>query len=198
MQIPFVAICLVAITFAGTVIAQATKPATRPTIAVGDDGFPSGHGTPEGVACDLARAFIKCDDTLFSKTCIRLYVRGKGPAAYAQFLKDTAASIKAAATQNPRGGPKTIAKVFAARHLSKDGPASYGYAIFGFQDVMFVDVGVLLQDGTPALNRTLVIQDNDGRWYVHPMPDASPLLSAGLNDEAPSERDFSDAYDVVK
>ena len=83
-------------------------------------------------------------------------------------------------------------------HLSKSGPASYGYASFDFQDVMFVDVGVFLEDDKPSLNRTLVIKDRDGLWYVHPMPDASPLLDMGLNDESRSERDFSDAYEVKK
>jgi hypothetical protein len=103
-------------------------------------------------------------------------------------------SRKKAATD----GPKSIGKVFAARHLNLGGPASYGYAAFGFQDVMFVDVGVMLPNDKLGLNRTLVIKDKNGRWYVHPMPDASLLLSAGLNDEAPSEHDFSEAYDVRK
>src|SRR5215469_9766556 len=156
---------------------------TKPKLKVAADGFPSGHNTPEGAACDLARAFIKCDTTLFTNTCIRLYAGGKGPASYALFLANTVTAMKAeAAKKEPSpGGPKSIGKVFAARHLSMDGPASYGYASFDFQDVMFVDVGVFLQDGGHALNRTLVIKDSDGKWYVHPMPGASPLLSSGLN-----------------
>ncbi|MEQ1752014.1 MAG: hypothetical protein ABL974_21515, partial [Prosthecobacter sp.] len=89
-------------------------------------------------------------------------------------------------------------KVFAARSLSKNGPASYGYASFSFQEVKFVDVGVFLHGDKRALNRTMVIKDKDGKWYVHPMPDVSPLLSAGLNDEAASEQDFSDAYEIQK
>jgi hypothetical protein len=96
------------------------------------------------------------------------------------------------------GGPKAIAKVFAARRLTRDGPASYGYAAFGFQDVVFVDVEAVLHNGERALNRTLVIRDKDGSWYVHPVPDVSPLLSMGLNEESASERDFSDGYDVVE
>ena len=43
-----------------------------------------------------------------------------------------------------------------------------------------------------------IIMDKDGKWYVHPAPDVSPLLSAGLNDEDASERDFSDAYEIQK
>jgi hypothetical protein len=178
----------------------AADTATKPKLKVASDGFPSGHETPEGAACDLARAFIKHDDTLFSSTCIRLYSGGKGPAAYAAFLTKTVAEIKAeAAKKEPSpGGPKSIGKVFAARHLSKDGPASYGYAAFGFQDIMFVDVGVFLHDGSHALNRTLVIKDKDGKWYVHPIPSAAPLLSMGLNDETPSKQDFSEAYEIQK
>jgi hypothetical protein len=174
----------------------AADTTTKPKLKVAADGFPSGHDTPEGAACDLARAFIKRDAALFTNTCIRLY----GPADYAAFLTNTVAGMKAeAAKKEPSpGGPKSIGKVFAARHLSKDGPASYGYASFEFQDIMFVDVGVFLQDGGHALNRTLVIKDRDGKWYVHPMPSASPLLSAGLNDEAASKQDFAEAYEIDK
>ena len=181
-----------------TVILCATAADTNalPRLKVAADGFPSGHDTPEGAACDLARAFIKRDAGLFTNTCIRLY----GPVGYTTFLTNTVAEMKAEATKkepSPRA-PKSIGNLFAARHLSKDGPASYGYASFGFQDIGFVDVGVFLQDGGHALNRTLMIKDRDGRWYVHPMPSASPLLSAGLNDEAASKQDFSEAYELQK
>jgi hypothetical protein len=173
---------------------------TKPKLRVAADGFPSGHDTPEGVAADLARAFMRRDVALFSSTCIRLYAGGDGPAQYAEFLRTTSESIRleAAKKEPSPNGPKAIGKVYAARHFSKDGPASYGYATFHFQDVMFVDVGVYLQNGARALNRTMVIKDKDGKWYVHPMPDASPLLSMGLNDESASTQDFSEVYDVQK
>jgi hypothetical protein len=105
-------------------------------------------------------------------------------------------SIKAeAAKKEPSPqGPKSIGKVFAARHLSKSGPVSYGNAAFGFEDIMFVDIGVYLQSGERAMNRTLVIKDRDGRWYVHPDPSASPLLSEGLKEEKPSVLDLTDVY----
>jgi hypothetical protein len=185
--------------FSVTVCSLAADKA-KPKLKVAADGLPSGHDTPEGAACDLARAFIKRDASLFTNTCIRLYGGGKGPAEYAEFLKSTVESIKAEAARKDAspGGPKSIGKVFAARHLSKNGPASYGYAAFGFQEVMFVDVGVILHNDKRALNRTLVIKDRDSKWYVHPMPDVSPLLSAGLNDETASEQDFTDAYEVQK
>jgi len=172
----------------------------KPKLKVASDGFPSGHDTPEGVACDLARAFIKHDVNLFTSTCIRAYSTGQSRDDYATFLKNTTDSMKqeAAQTEPSPEGPKAIGKVFAARHLTRDGPASYGYASFDFQDIMFVDVGVYLQNGKRALNRTLVIRDKDGKWYVHPTPDVSPLLSTGLNEESPSEHDFSEAYEVQK
>jgi hypothetical protein len=173
----------------------------KPKIKVAADGFPAGHDTPEGVACDLARAFIKRDTTLFTNTCIKLYAGGKGPEDYAKFLQSTVESMKKEAAKkepSPRG-PKSIGKVFAARHLSKSGPASYGYASFDFQDIMFVDVGVFLHDGKQSLNRTLVIKERDGKWYAHPLPTAgSGLLGDGLNDESASEKDFSGAYEVQK
>jgi hypothetical protein len=171
---------------------------TKPKLMVAADGLPSGHGTPEGAACDVVRSLINRDEKLFSSTCVRLYAGGTGPAAYSQFLRETAQNIKQeAAKKAPSpGGPRSIGKVFAARHLSKNSPASYGYAGFGFQDVMFVDVGVFLYSGERSMMRTLVIKDRDGKWYVHPDPSASPLLSDGLDEEKPSVVDFSAAYEL--
>jgi hypothetical protein len=170
----------------------------KPTIKLEKDGFPSGHNTPEGAACDLARAFIRRDAKLFESTCIKPFGGGKSRAEYAAFLKATGQSIKAEARRKEPSpeGPKSIGKVFAARHLSLSGPASYGHANFEFQDVMFVDVGVTRHDGKRALNRTLVIKDKEGNWYVHPQPGAHPLLSAGLNDEDDSKTDFRDVYQI--
>ena len=172
----------------------------KPKLRVSNDGFPAGHDTPEGVAADLARAFIHSDVALFWATCVTPFGAGKNRDEYSKFLQNVANRMKQEArTKVPSlNNPKNIGKVFAARHLSRNGPASYGYASFGFQDVMFVDVGVFLQDGETALNRTLVVKGKDGKWYVHPAPDLSPLLSEGLNEEKASIRDFSDVYDVQK
>lgn len=173
----------------------------KPKIDVAADGFPTGQETPEGAACDLARAFINRDDVLFSKTCIRAHSGGAAKDEYASFLKDTIKSIKeeAAKKEPSPEGPKSIGKVFAARHLSKNGPASFGYAAFGFKDIMFVDVGAFLHNGERNVNRTLVIKDKDDKWYVHPLPDAGQgLLSAGLNDESSSKKDFTEVYEIKK
>lgn len=180
------------------ILSASSQQSTKPKLKVAADGLPSGHDTPEGAACDLAKAFIARNDKLFTSTSIRLYGGGTGREEYAKFLQDTVESIKAeAAKKEPSPqGPKSIGKVYAARHLSKSGPASYGYATFGFEDIMFVDVGVYLQNGERAMNRTMVIKDRDDKWYVHPAPWVSPLLSQGLNDENNSTLDITDMYQL--
>jgi hypothetical protein len=178
----------------------AADKAAKPKLKVAADGFPASQDTPEGAASDLARSFIKRDVALFTNTCIRPFGGGQARTNYQEFLDSTIQGMKeeAAKKEPAPSGPKAIAKVFAARHLSKNGPASYGYAMFGFEDVMFVDVGAVLQNGKRFLNRTLVIKRKDGKWYVHPSPDTDSLLSAGLNDETDSKQDFSDAYEIQK
>jgi hypothetical protein len=47
-----------------------------------------------------------------------------------------------------------------------------------------------------SLNRTLVIQTENGKWYVHPFPASCPNLSDGLNDEPDSTRDFTEVYSI--
>jgi hypothetical protein len=193
----FIAIACVVL----TVCCAFASDAVKPKVKVADDGFLTGHDMPEGVACDLARAFIRRDTSLFTNTCIKPYAEGKGPEDYVRFLQSAVESMeKEAAKKEPSpGGPKSIVKVFAARHLSRNGPASYGYAAFDFQDVMFVDVWVFLHSGKRSLNRTLVIKDRDGKWYAHPLPTAgSGLLGYGLNSEGASEKDFSAAYEIER
>jgi hypothetical protein len=172
----------------------------KPPIKVLADGFPAGHDTPEAAACDLARAFIRRDAKLFEATCIKAFGQGKSREEYAAFLQETAASIKQEAGRKEPSpeGPKSIAKVFAARNISRKGPASYARTVCGFQDVKFVDVGAVLHSGKKHLNRTLVIQDKAGKWYAHPLPESSPLLRAGLNEEPDSRADFSEVYRVQK
>jgi hypothetical protein len=172
----------------------------KPLIKVTADGFPAGHDTPEGAACDLARAFIKRDVRLFRDACIKPFSGGKSRAEYTAFLRETAEAIQEEARRKRPSpeGPKQIAKLFAARALSRTGPANYGRAAFGFRAVRFVDVGVILHNGNKNLNRTLVIKDKSGRWYAHPLPDSSPLLSTGLNDEGVSRMDFREVYRIEK
>ena len=171
----------------------------KPVISISADGFPAGHDTPEGAAADLARAFINKDVQAFEDVCLRPYGVGGARKEYEQFLQETASTMREEKARKPPSpeGPKAIGKVFAARHLSANGPASFGYAAHSFQEVMFVDVDVCLHNGTRQLSRRLTIKDRDGKWYAHPTPSVSPVLSMGLNDESPSTKDFSEAY-VVK
>jgi hypothetical protein len=172
----------------------------QPTFAIAADGFPTGQETPEGVAADLARVFISKDPVAFKRISIRVYNQGPSGKDYEAFLLSVTSDIisERNSTVPSFDAPKEIGKVFAVRHLSRDGPVSYGYASFDFQDVAFVDVGVVLNNGQRMLNRTLVIQDRDGKWYVHPAPEISPLLSYGLNEEPPSTIDFSEAHQVAR
>jgi len=91
--------------------------------------------------------------------------------------------------------------------LTKPGPVSYGYPSFGFEDIMFVDVGVYLNNGGRSMNRTLVIKDRDGKWYVHPDPFASPLLERGTQrrkcvvsgiQRRPQPRELRDLWEASK
>jgi hypothetical protein len=189
-------ILLTSTAFSAAPLPQSTKP----PLHVENDGFPSGHDTPEGIASDLARAFIDRDEKRFAKTCVRSHGRGQSSEAYESFLKEMTQVIRDEATRKKPSPtlPSRISKVFAARHLTKNGPASFGYAAFDFEDIMFVDVGVYLHNGERALNRTMVIKDRDGKWYVHPAPNLDPLLSDGLNQETDSSVDFADVYNLHK
>ena len=175
----------------------AAEPVAKPRLKLAADKFPTGHETPEGAACDYARAFVKQDPALFTEVCIKPFGGGEDRQGYEGFLGDVADSMKlGAAAKSPAPyAPKSIVKVFAARHLSAKGPASYGYASFGFEDVMFVDVEEGLADGERSPTRNLVIKTG-GKWYVDPAPQFAPLLSVGLEDETPSTRDFAEVYEV--
>jgi len=172
--------------------------AAKPRLRLAADGFPTGQDTPEGAASDLARAFMTRDALGFRHICIRPYGDGQARAEYTEYLDGVSNNLKREIATPPPDSPQKIVKVFAARHLSKNGPASYGYASFDFQDVMFVDVKVALHNGKQHVRRTMVIKDRDGKWYTHPVPDVSPLLSYGLYDESASVHLFSDVYDVER
>ena len=181
-----------------------TSAETKPKLKVASDGFPAGHDTPEGVASDLTRALVRHDTTLFSETCIGLYSQGESRTAYHNFMRASIEKMQQEAKQQAAGirpsssSPKLILKVFAARHLHRNGSASYGYVSFNFQDVMFVDVRVQLYGGKSTRHRILVIQEPDSKWHAHPAPNISPLLSSGLDDETESVTDFSEVYEVQK
>ena len=173
--------------------AVASEPATQAPAVTASDGFPTGHDTPEGAACDLARAFIRNDPALFLATCVGPYGGPEARMAYHKFLEGTVVQMKAdivGGAPSPES-PRSIMKCFAARHLSKPGPAASGAAACGFQDVMFVDVSALLRNGTTQLCRTLVVRNRQDQWMVDPQPEQSPSLSEGLDEETPSTVEVS-------
>ena len=178
----------------------AAHAGAKPKLKIADDGFPTGQNTPEGAASDLVRAFMQSNATLLQSICIRPYGAGQSRSDYSGYLAGVIAHLQQdKERENPSlDSPSRITKVFAARHLSNNGPVSYASAAFDFQDLMFVDVEVLLRNGKKHLRRTLVIKDTDGKWYVHPVPDVSPLLSSGLYDESPSVHLFSEVYKIDK
>ncbi len=176
----------------------AAEPAVNPPIKTAADGFPTGTETPEGVACDFVRASIQRDPALYLAVCLKPYGGEETKKTYGDFLGSVVAGMKPDAKKN---GPspdevKSIEKCFVARPLGGGGPASYGYATFGFKDVRFVDVSANLQSGRTRVNRTLVIQEKSGQWAVHPRPDLSPLLSMGLSAEDRSMKDFAAASEA--
>jgi hypothetical protein len=172
----------------------------KPKIKVAADGFPAGQDTPEGTACDLIRAFIKRDTTLFTNTCIQPFGQGKDRTNYEAFLERKVKSMREEAARNAPSpaGPKSITKVFAARTLTQRGPASFAYAAFDFRALKFVDLRTIRQNGEPAKYRVMVIKKTDEKWYVHPSPELAGPLTAGLNSEPPSTIDFSEAYEIEK
>ena len=162
--------------------------ALAPLASLADDGYPAGSATPEGAACDLARAFIRRDAALFEQAVLPPFggKESESRAQYESFLVNTKSAISEESKRPTERGPREILKVFVARSLSMSGPASYAYAAFNFGDVKFVDVAVVMYSGEIYTNRTLVIMDKEKRWRVHPAPDIHPLLSWGLNQESPS------------
>ena len=176
-----------ALLMVGTLLTARAQPVSAASAL---DRFPSGAATPEGAACDLVRAFIQSDVELLKATCIKRY-----PPAQEKFDRFLTMIVRGTEEDKQRGvphpkNPAKIVKVFAARHLSKSGPASYGYAVLNLQDVMFVDVLARLHDGSSFVNRTMVVKTQKGLWRVHPCPTVDSLLSAGLNEESDSTKEF--------
>lgn len=153
------------------------------------DLYPKGTSTAEGVACDLARAFIKADKKLLNACVLDPSEIGRED-DYRKFLKQIGKDMdaeKKRAKPSPNG-PTEIITCYEVRSFTKSGPVSAGYALFGFEDVRFVDVRVKLAKGSTALNRTLVIQTKDKKWHAMPRPDLIATVSSGLSDEPASTK----------
>lgn len=161
--------------------------------AIAKDGYPTGNTAAVGVACDMARAFIEADAEVFRKACLDPKDARGASEEYQKFLDMVAKSMARVKERGleAAGGPKNIAKLYKARHMTMSGPASAGYAIFEFNDVQFVDVLSELHSGGSHLNRTLVVQLEDDTWRAIPNPSLFEMLSVGLNDEADSTEEWS-------
>lgn len=172
-------------------LAVAEPPSSTP-ISVAGAALPSGQDSPEGAAVDFARAFVDHDAALFRRVCIRDHAEGDAAKALAELRQSVVEGLAAMSegTSPHPDAPAKVEKIFAFRNLSRNGPASYGFAAFGFQNLGFVDVLAKTHAGDQITTRTMVIKDRDGKWYVHPAPEISPLLSTGLNDEPDSTEEF--------
>jgi len=151
------------------------------------DGYPTGQSTPEGAACDLARAFITADGELFKSVCYS-WSGGEAGEEYTEFINEMVENMNSMQGKSLEqfGGPKEITAAYKARHLTNNGPGSYGFAVMNLHDVMFVDVIANTWEDSTFMSRTLVVLKNNQKWYVVPRTDLFPLLSAGLNSEADS------------
>ncbi|MBC2601665.1 hypothetical protein [Puniceicoccus vermicola] len=149
------------------------------------EGCPSGHETPEGIACDAVQAYADCDSKAWLKTLIRPIYGKEGDAAYEEFKKYM---VKMTDENESKEGfvAPIIVKVFKARNFSMNGPGSMAYAMHGITGNMFVDI-VVDVGGRLQILRYHVMQDKDQKWYFEPRPDLASLFAMSLNDEAPSD-----------
>lgn len=159
----------------------------QPEIA--DDGFPTGHTTPEAAASDLVRAIIKADPDLLREASLQLPSDSESTRKYNAFLDQTESELREApGSLVPQlASAQNITAVYKARPLSAPGPTSYAFTVLNLRDVRFVDIESQMHDGTTITNRTLVVQTAlDKSWFAIARPDFFPLLSEGLDDEPES------------
>jgi hypothetical protein len=147
---------------------------------------PSGHETPEGIACDAVQAYANCDSKAWLKTLIRPIYGNEGNESYDEFKIQM---VKMTDENKGKEGfvAPTIVKVFKARNFSMNGPGSMAYAMHEITGNKFVDIVVDVGSGTLQSVRYHVMLDKDNKWYFEPRPDLAGFLAMGLNDESPSE-----------
>ena len=168
-------------------IAPAPTPSAAP--AKIPDTIPSGQTTPEGVACDMVRAYANSDGKLFRSCCFVITPGSPERDAYNNFIDETVTlmDVGNALPSNNRDWPASIQHLYRARNLSNSGPAAFGLDQHGLTGVRFVDMHVMLRAGTTTLRRTLVVQDEGSKlWFAVPHPEHFPKLSEGLNEESES------------
>ena len=170
-----------------TIMDSAPDDPAAPDIA--DDGFPTGHATPEAAAADFVRAIIKADPDLLRESSLQLPSDSESTILHNQFLDQTESELRAApgSLAPDIADAQNIKAVYRARPLTSPEPKSYGFTVLNVRDVRFVDIEAEMFDASTFSNRTLVVQTAlDKRWYAIPRPDFFPRLSEGLNQEPES------------
>lgn len=155
--------------------------------------FPSGGSTPEGIACDLARAvYIKPNREALVAASIGHYggpdINYKYDAAMVGLFEYIRLNQSAENSEGKSSGE--LEKLYRSRSLNKKGSASYGYAVYNFHDIKFVDVQIKLPNKGSIIYRVLVVKNQNGKWSAHPCPHVDPLLCEGLSEEKPSSVEF--------
>ena len=147
--------------------------------------LPTGHKTPEGVACDAVMAYINRDSKAWLATLVRPIFGEEGNKEYAEFKKQMVDAADKA-KEDKSFKPPRIVKCHKARQFSMNGPGSAAYALAQFSGNMFVDVIIETSPGKTQRLRYHVLEDKDEKWYFEPRPDLCPLFSMGLNKESDS------------
>src|SRR5262245_51592438 len=109
------------------------------TAALHAADLPTGHKTPEGVACDAVMAYINRDSKAWLSTLVRPIYGEEGNKQYAEFKQQMAAAADKA-KEDKFFKPPRIVKCHKARQFSLNGPGSAAYAMELFTGNMFVDV----------------------------------------------------------
>lgn len=147
--------------------------------------LPTGHKTPEGIACDAVMAYINRDSKAWLATLVPPIYGKEGDKEYAAFKKQMVENADKAREDKDFKPPRLV-KCYKARDFSLNGPGSAAYAMGGFIGNRFVDVFIETADGKMQRLRYHVLEDKDHRWYFEPRPDLCPLYSMGLNKEPES------------
>lgn len=166
--------------------ARTTRPVpTPPAIPSAPEAIPTGHSTPEGVACDAVKAYIDANGANWLATLVRP-IYGENDAEYEAF-KSMMVDRAEAHRQDPAYIQPRFVRVCRAREFSTDGPRSAAFATHGFTGNMFVDIYIEVPNSGFQRLRYHVLKDRDERWYFDPRPDLNMLYSSGINEEAQSE-----------
>lgn len=163
---------------------EAGEQGTGITYEIAADGFPTGSTSPEGAACDAARALVERDGEMLREASIDAFGSEHQKAAYERALTEAADTLEDEAV-----APEGIVRVFDARLPTMAAPRAEMYARYGVLDVRFVDV-VLDYGEEERVARTLVARTPEKGWGVVVEPGIYPEISEGLAQESESLIEF--------